>query len=68
METIRFLMKVNAVQVRIFEIGQVEGEILMNYMTFYYSGVFASLNVCMMQKSNMFLRAHCRPNGINIQM
>ena len=44
METIRFLMKVNAVQVRICGIGHVEGKIVMNYL-FYYSGVFASLNV-----------------------
>lgn len=44
METIRFLMKVNAVQVRIFGIGHVEGKIVMNYL-FYYSDVFASLNV-----------------------
>lgn len=65
METIRFLMKVNAVQVRIFEKGQVEGKILMNYL-FYHSDVFASLTVYDAEIKHG-LRAHYRHNGINVQ-
>ena len=44
METIRFLMKVNAVQVRIFGKGQVNENILMNRL-FNHNDVFAGLNV-----------------------
>ena len=46
METIRFLMKVNAVQVRIFGIGQVEGKILMNYLFYYAAAAAKSLQSC----------------------
>ena len=46
METIRFLMKVNAVQVRIFGIGQVEGKILMNYLFCSAAAAAESLQSC----------------------
>ena len=46
METIRFLMKVNAVQVRIFGIGQAEGKILMNYLFYYAATAAKSIRSC----------------------